>query len=189
MTWELCREFIEGSHLVGSCEPRGLWPKKFSTAMMTVDELFSTASKEGDAHSHFHSGIGDYDVHLEVRKQTLKEVESGALTGPADLADIPKSFPLSRRFGVQQGPKIRCVDDFTRPYRQYAVNPSSTPFSHIAVFDPLSNKTSAFRMKALPCSPFGNVNPHSFLRVAHTAYGRHWSRSSLFRGQATSMTS
>ena len=29
------KEFTEGSHLVGSCDVTGLWPKKFAPATMT----------------------------------------------------------------------------------------------------------------------------------------------------------
>ena len=46
-------------------------------------------------------------------RQTLKEVETGALVGPMSLDEVDAAFPLSRRFGVQQGQKVRCVDDFT----------------------------------------------------------------------------
>ena len=60
---------LMGSHFVGSCEPTGLWPKKFSHATMTVVELFNAGSKEQDAPSHCHSGVGDYDVQLVVWQQ------------------------------------------------------------------------------------------------------------------------
>ncbi len=45
---------------------------------------------------------------------TLKEVDSGTLVGPINIDDVDVTVPLSRRFGVQQGQKVRCVDDFTR---------------------------------------------------------------------------
>ena len=58
--------------------------------------------------------------------------------------------------------------DLKRAYRQCAVNPMSAPFAHIAVFDPTTSTTFAFRMKALR---FGSVKSvHSFLRVAHSLW-------------------
>ena len=117
------------------------------------------------------------------------------------MDEVDPTFPVSRRFGVQQGQKVRCVDDFTgswvkacaqvvespRPhtlgiivalcmslmsgppsYRQCAVNPVSACFAYIAVFDPATKTTFAFRMKALP---FGSVKSvHSVLRVAHSLW-------------------
>ena len=37
-----------------------------------------------------------------------------ALVGPIPLADILDDVPLSRRFGIKQGAKVRCIDDFSR---------------------------------------------------------------------------
>ena len=97
------KEFTEGTHLVGTCKPSGLWPKQISLATMTVDELFNTAAKEREAHSHLRTGVSDKDVQSGVWQQTFKEVEPGALRGPTEVAHIPSSYPnpLSRRFGVQ----------------------------------------------------------------------------------------
>ena len=61
--------------------------------------------------SRWHIGV---DVQKSVWQRTLKEVETGALVGPISLDEVDATFPLSRRFGVQQGQKVRCVDDFTR---------------------------------------------------------------------------
>ena len=151
--------------------------------------------------SHWHVGVGDADVQQPFWQQTLKEVETGALLGPINLEDVDATFPRRRRYGVQQGQKVRCVDDFTRsgvnacaqvvesprPHtldaiaalcmslmagppskeqwksqffdlkgacRQCAVNPIWACFAHIAVLDPTTKTSFAFRMRALP---FGSV--------------------------------
>ena len=101
------KEFTEGSHLLGACDVTGLSPKKFAPGTMTIDGLQCTAAKERELQWHLHVGVGDADVQL-------KEVETGALAGPINLEDADATFPLSRRFGVQQGQKVRCVHDFTR---------------------------------------------------------------------------
>ena len=50
-------------------------------------------------------------------------------------------------------------------YRQCAVSPASSQFSHIAVRNPSSGEAAIFRMLALP---FGSIKSvHSFLRVTH----------------------
>ena len=56
--------------------------------------------------------------------------------------------------------------DLKGAYRQCAVNPVSACFAYIAVFDPATKTTFAFRMKALP---FGSVKSvRSVLRVARS---------------------
>ncbi len=90
------KEITEGSHLVRSCDVTGLWPKKFAPAIMTVDELHSTAAKERELHSHLHTGLGEVDVQESVWQQTLKEVDNGAvLLGPINLEDVDATFPFT----------------------------------------------------------------------------------------------
>ena len=43
----------------------------------------------------------------------MDEVSRGELEDPFELSEIPSHCPLSRRFGVQQNQKVRCVDDFS----------------------------------------------------------------------------
>ena len=59
--------------------------------------------------SRWRIGVGDVDVQKSVWQQTLKEVETGALVGPISLDEVDATFPLSRRFGLQQGQKVRRV--------------------------------------------------------------------------------
>ena len=187
------KKFTEGSHLVGPCNVTCLWPKKFAPAAKTIDELHSTAAKERELHSHLHTGVGEVEVQQPAWLQTLKEVDNGAFVCPSNLDDVDATFPVSRRFRVRQGQKVRCVDDvtgsqvkawlalirwisglpskeqwksrfFEGAYRQCAVNLMPAPFAHIAVFDPRTSTTFAFRMKALPfglCTPF-SVSPTAF---------------------------
>ena len=55
----------------------------------------------------------DSEIAHSVWDQTLQEVIRGEAEGPFDLSEVPSDFPLSRRFGVKQNGKIRCVDDFS----------------------------------------------------------------------------
>ncbi len=48
-----------------------------------------------------------------VWDKTMHEVSKGSLKGPLAAKEVPDHFQLSRRFGVVQGPTIRCVDDYT----------------------------------------------------------------------------
>lgn len=77
-----------------------------------TSELYDTARRERA------QGVKaipmDDDIMLAVWEQTLSEVDSGFFEGPISLTDVPDYIPLSKRFGVRQGAKIRCVDDFSR---------------------------------------------------------------------------
>ena len=45
------------------------------------------------------------------------------LRGPFEISSIDETVPLSRRFGVKQSGKIRCVDDFSL----FGINAASQP--------------------------------------------------------------
>ena len=54
------------------------------------------------------------------------------------LADVDSTYPLSRRFGVQQGPKVRCVDDFSRSGVNAWAQVAESPRPHtVDTFAPL----------------------------------------------------
>ena len=105
-------EFMHGSSLVGAAPSTGLWPAKFTPATMFVHELYDIA-RRGRAQGVQAIEMDD-DMLQSVWTQTLAEVEAGFLIGPIELVNIPAHIPLSKRFGVKQGAKTRCVDDFSR---------------------------------------------------------------------------
>ena len=55
----------------------------------------------------------DKETAESVWSQTMDEVARGELEGPLAIDSVPDCIPLSRRFGVRQAPKTRCVDDFS----------------------------------------------------------------------------
>ena len=99
------QEFTSETPLIGQSEETGLWPKKFKPASMSQSRpLLTYKSFE----------FMDDDVMDAVWSQTLDEVAKGELTGLFSLDEIPETQPLSKRFGVKQSSKVRCVDDFTQ---------------------------------------------------------------------------
>ena len=121
-------EFMCGTSLVGSAPTTGLWPAKFTPATMSVGELHDTASRERS------QGVRAIDMDPSmvqtVWEQTLAEVQSGFLTGPVELDQVPPHIPLSKRFGIKQGAKTRCVDDVTRSGINSCAQVSESPKSH-----------------------------------------------------------
>ena len=60
-------------------------------------------------------GSEDAEMDAEVYKSTMDEVSRGWLRGPFDpevLSSRLGCWVPSRRFGIRQGPKIRCIDDY-----------------------------------------------------------------------------
>ena len=60
----------------------------------------------------------------------MEETKTGALVGPVELQDISRSTPLSRRFGIRHGGKIRRVDDFSRSGVNACCSTSESPKPH-----------------------------------------------------------
>ena len=105
-------EFTSGSTLVGEAEATHLWPKRFSPATMTSSELRDNACKERpNLHCPWNVS-SDVELWQSVWDQTLQEVKNGFLVGPLKMSSIPVSAPINFRFGIRQGGKIRCVDDY-----------------------------------------------------------------------------
>ena len=124
-------EFTQGSMLVGSSQVSGLWPLKFTPATMTLTELAVNSQKERGMLEQ-HKPLVDQDDELlrSVWSQTMDETETGALVGPITLQEIDQSTPLSRRFGIRQGGKIRCVDDFSGSGVNACCSTSASPKPH-----------------------------------------------------------
>ena len=121
-------EFMGGASLVGSAPTTGLWPAEFTPATMSVSELRDTAKRE--RLQGVRSIEMDPAMVKTVWEQTLDEVRAGFLTGPIELEDVPHDIPLSKRFGIKQGAKTRCVDDFSRSGINCCAQVSESPKPH-----------------------------------------------------------
>ncbi len=121
-------EFTGGTMLVGSAPTTGLWPAKFTPATMSVSELHDTAKRE---RLHGVKAIPmDPEMLQMVWQQTMAEVQSGCLICPIELDQVPHHVPLSKRFGIKQGTKTRCVDDFSRSGINSCAQVSESPKPH-----------------------------------------------------------
>ena len=109
----VCEEFFNGTNLTGQTDRTGLWPSKVTPATMTEADLMEQARLQRASLTYEQVVFFDDQIAMAVWSQTLEEVAKGEAEGPFSLESIPAEYPLSRRFGVQQSGKIRCVDDFT----------------------------------------------------------------------------
>lgn len=111
---------------------------RFTPASITETELADVASRERPSPEQQFAQMGDDELAAEVWRKTLDEVVSGVLEGPLPLDTIPRDYPLSRRFGIRQSGKTRCIDDFSRSAVNSCVQTCESPKPHtIDVFGSL----------------------------------------------------
>ena len=124
------QEFIQGTALVGEVEQCGLWPSKFVPALVTEVDLMEISERDKSAMLTRVASSSNPLTDNAVWDKTISEVEKGWLKGPLPPHAVPNHYPLSRRFGVVQGPKVRCVDDYTRSSVNLAVQVTESPKPH-----------------------------------------------------------
>ena len=124
------REFRCGAALTGATEETGLWPKKFTPATLTPSDLHESAQRQRSALTYEQVVFYSEDIAAAVWSQTMDEVAKGDIVGPFELDEVPKNCPLSKRFGIRQGGKIRCVDDFSASGVNAAAQPMESPKPH-----------------------------------------------------------
>ena len=120
-------EFCSGATLTGPTCPTGLWAKQFTPATLTEDELRQQAAAQRCSLTYSQVAFFSEEIAKSVWEQALEEVAKGELEGPISLEDVPPDIPISRRFGVEQGGKIRCVDDFSASGVNAAAQPLENP--------------------------------------------------------------
>ena len=103
-------ELQHGADLTGDVEETGMLPKKFVPALLSNDMLERQSEICRSKFEVKCRGSGDSDIDEAVWSQTLEEVEKGWLLGPYNASDIDCKTPISRRFGVRQGEKVRPID-------------------------------------------------------------------------------
>ena len=139
-------ELLEGTSLIGETDTTGLWPAKFVPATVSEIELYEISTRERES---ICSKVKDTpsETDKDVWHKTLEEVDKGWLVGPFDPKQIPEHYPLSRRFGVVQGEKTRCVDDFSRSHVNSCVQVTEAPKPHTV------DVLASLLMQAMTSSP------------------------------------
>lgn len=101
----------DGVPLVGKVQESGVYPKVFRPAEVTVDFLRQQAQFVRRGVLDGARSSGDSDCDASVWKETLKEADRGWLIGPIPEHELPPEASVSRRFGIWQKSKYRCIDD------------------------------------------------------------------------------
>ena len=123
-------EVVCGTPLVGETETTGLWPSKFVPAMVTEEQLQEISAREKWETIRKVATCDSPETDSQVWDKTLSELQQGWIVGPLKHSEVPDDCPLSRRFGVIQGEKTRCVDDFAKSSVNLAVQVTESPKPH-----------------------------------------------------------
>ena len=139
-------EMQNGIHLTGETSRTNLWPEKFTPAAISCDELSEIGRRDRQSVINKPIVAEDNEVNQAVWQQTLEEVQEGFVEGPYPMQSIPADVPVSKRFGVVQGSKVRCVDDFTGSSINLAVQSCESPRPH--TLDVVAGLTSIMMKKS-----------------------------------------
>ena len=104
-------EMLEGVRLTGQTPCTGIFPGAFKPAKRTPEKLRSEASETRKRILSEVRSQGHLDVPLEQKVD--EEVELGWLSKAVDPKDVPTDATISRRFAIEQGGKIRLIDDLS----------------------------------------------------------------------------
>ena len=121
---------INGADLTGLVPETGLLPGKFVPALLTDEALALRSSLLRSRGASMACSSGDAEIDTGVWEQTMEEVAAGWLVGPLDPSEVPDTEPISRRFGIKQGCKIRPIDDFSASGVNEATTTTESPSLH-----------------------------------------------------------
>ena len=116
----LIRDMSEGFHITGMQPFTKVFDFQVSLPNTTTTALRLNSMVNNDAMLSRCKTSGNSIIDDSLWKDTLEECRKGWLFGPFEtaqkLADFISSLPhLARRFPLQQGPKIRPIDDLSEP--------------------------------------------------------------------------
>ena len=123
-------ELQQGVDLTGDVPVTGMLPGKFNPALLSDRSLALRSSLTHKQSIDAACGSGDHEIDVGVWEQTQDEILSGWLEGPLSPDAVDPSEPVSRRFGIRQGNKIRPVDDFSASGVNGAASSYESPTLH-----------------------------------------------------------
>ena len=107
----IVEDMAAGFDLAGKVAPSPNFKKRRSTAGITVADLERTALVVRKGILRLAKSSGDDALDRAVLEATRLELERGWLWGPVDVASLPNTACVSRRFGIWQGSKCRPIDN------------------------------------------------------------------------------
>ena len=123
----LARDIRDGFDLVGVVPTSGILPGKVVPASLHPADLRASAPRANEALKTCLGSCGDAQLDKELWEKTMKEVDAGWLVGPLEWDQLDPSDVTSHRFPLQQGAKVRPIDDYSRSGVNAAVTTLEQP--------------------------------------------------------------
>ena len=113
----IVKEATAGFRITGFQPHSSYFAERIEMPMITEEQLRAAARLNNVALINKTSHSGDAEMDRILWSMTEEEIAAGWLEGPFyNLRNVEKfigpDFVLSRRFGLQQGAKVRAIDDF-----------------------------------------------------------------------------
>ena len=122
----LADDVARGFDLVGKIPASGTLPQKFSPSSLTIADLHSAAPSARKALKMMTRSCGDHNMDLQLWEKTQVELEKGWIVGPFDWDTLPSTAVVSRRFPIEQGGKVRPIDDYTQSQVNLTIHSTET---------------------------------------------------------------
>ena len=110
---EVLQLLEKGSTLAGEIDSSSMFQPSFKPCIITVQQLESQAEMRNNLVMRMTRSSGDKALDEAVLRETREEIACRWADGPWNLDDLEYGSTISRRFPLQQGQKIRMIDDYS----------------------------------------------------------------------------
>ena len=109
----LVDDVSDGFSLVGEVPTSNVLPRKLLPAAMSEQELHANSQKANVALRYMTRSSGDHSLDEKLWAKTVAEVDKRWLLGPLSWDILKVGDTVSRRFPLEQGDKVRPIDDLS----------------------------------------------------------------------------
>ena len=114
---DIVPDLIQGTTLTGSVPKSHMFPRRHNAAWTSSDEVLHTSKLLRESVLARIGPSPDPEVDLAVYTETCAEAVKGWISEPIQLSSLEEEFEgkfvIAKRFGIRQGEKIRCIDDYS----------------------------------------------------------------------------
>lgn len=89
---QVVQELVNGTGLTGETEFCGLWPSKFSPALVSEDELLEISRRDKWATLDRVANSPNPETDQQVWQKTLSELDKGWIVGPLVPEEVPDGY-------------------------------------------------------------------------------------------------
>ena len=115
-------DMASGFNLVGHLELPAGWAPDFRPASISAADL-AALSRDGNQQI-IRDVASSSSFTEELWQKSMEEVSKGWSEGPFSFDELPEGAIISKRFAIQQGKKVRPIDDLSQSFLNEASRPN-----------------------------------------------------------------